>query len=480
MGAKKLEPIDWREFANDAVLNGNMSTLYHRPASEDPTAYASTEALAEIDKRANRPPNLIDFGTRAAPDKPTVGTGPTVGLEVEAEPPAAKIDAAPTVGVRPTVGVEPGAISSVVDSTVLEALAPDPPDKPTVGLAPTVGAEPTVGLEDDPKKKYKPIKDVQDALTLAGHVLYKAMYGAPDGARSKTCTKGYRQLAAETHLDKDTVRDLIGDFKEKGIVRETRTYDPDIRMAKTYEILSYKAILQIWREAELLYVTTGRRRPLFCNAEGVPLTPAPTVGLGPVAPRRSEQVFDGPTVGLGAPGFAARTGESRQERQPAGEILDAIQQITGSPVDQEAAERLIADCRAEAPDCTIEEIVEFAWSKAFLCRSGKIENPVGFLIAQLPKHFQGEALQAYRQSRRKELEAAAAAAARAEERRQEAEREMAEMEEKQRVRIEIAGRHRAEQGIDLKALLEDTDADDVLKDWADRMLKQGHRFQSQF
>lgn len=50
-GANKLEPIDWHEFANDAVLNGNMSTLYRRPPTEDSTGYASPEALAEIDKR---------------------------------------------------------------------------------------------------------------------------------------------------------------------------------------------------------------------------------------------------------------------------------------------------------------------------------------------------------------------------------------------------------------------------------------------
>jgi hypothetical protein len=54
-GVAKLEPIDWHEFANDAVLNGNMSTLFHRPASEDPTAYASPAALLEIEKRAGRP-----------------------------------------------------------------------------------------------------------------------------------------------------------------------------------------------------------------------------------------------------------------------------------------------------------------------------------------------------------------------------------------------------------------------------------------
>ncbi|MCU1339647.1 MAG: hypothetical protein JWO19_5228, partial [Bryobacterales bacterium] len=53
--ASKLEPIDWREFANDAVLNGNMSTLYRRPPTEDPSAYASAEAMIEIEKRVIRP-----------------------------------------------------------------------------------------------------------------------------------------------------------------------------------------------------------------------------------------------------------------------------------------------------------------------------------------------------------------------------------------------------------------------------------------
>src|SRR3954447_4060125 len=76
----KLEPIDWREFANDAVLNGNMSTLYHRPASEDPTAYASPEALLEIRRRTGRPPQsavIIDFDSHESQS----GSMPTVGPE---------------------------------------------------------------------------------------------------------------------------------------------------------------------------------------------------------------------------------------------------------------------------------------------------------------------------------------------------------------------------------------------------------------
>ena len=54
--ANKLEPIDWREFANDAVLNGNMSTLYRRPPNEDPSAYASPEAMLEIGKAGSSGP----------------------------------------------------------------------------------------------------------------------------------------------------------------------------------------------------------------------------------------------------------------------------------------------------------------------------------------------------------------------------------------------------------------------------------------
>jgi hypothetical protein len=329
------------------------------------------------------------------------------------------------------------------------------------------------------KRKIKPIRDVQDALTLAGQVLYKAMYGAPDGAKSKGCTKGYRQLAAETHLDKDTVRDLICEFKEKGIVRETGTYDPDTRSAKTYEVFSYKAILQIWRDADLMFVTTGRQRPLFCNTQGELLTLIPTVGAKPTAPKRLEAELSRTTEGpLTAP--VGRRSEAQGESEQAMAVIQALQQITGNPVDQEAVDRLITNCRTEAADCTIEEIVEFAWGKAFLCRSGKIENPIGFLITQVPKHFQGEALRAYRESKRKDLEAAAESAVREERRYQETAREAAALEERQRVRTEIVERHRIELGIDLKRLLQDSEADDVLQAWARRMLQLGDRYAARY
>jgi hypothetical protein len=222
-GANKLEPIDWHEYANDAVLNGNMSTLFQRPPTEDPSAYASPEALVEIEKRT------VGQALSHATSRLSAGlTGET---------------ACPTTPA-PTASVEPAE-----------------------GASPTVGTRLTV-VPDGKSKKVKPIRDVHDALTLAGRILYKAMYGPPEGTEARQCAKGYRQLAAETHLDKDTVRDLIAEFKGKGIVREIASYDPDTRSSKTYEVQSNQAILEMWREAGLSFVTSGRQRPEFCNAQG--------------------------------------------------------------------------------------------------------------------------------------------------------------------------------------------------------------------
>src|ERR1700688_1598992 len=98
--ANKLEPIDWHEYANDAVLNGNMSTLFQRPPTEDPSTYASPEALVEIEKRATR------VGSALSPANPTHPT-PTAGVEpLEGSLPAD--GASPTVGAKPAAVPEPG------------------------------------------------------------------------------------------------------------------------------------------------------------------------------------------------------------------------------------------------------------------------------------------------------------------------------------------------------------------------------------
>ena len=189
------------------------------------------------------------------------------GLEavLRFEVPVVSAPAVPTVGPEPTVGVEP-----TVCPEPAVGPAPTVSPEPTPGPPPTVGLAPTVG----PARKIKRIVVVEDALTAAGALLYRCMHGEPSGA-AQVCAKGYRQLAAETRLDKDTVRDLIVEFKTKGILVETATYDPDTRSSKTYRVLSPPAILDLWRHSGIFHVTG--RRPILCDPAGTPLTP--TVGL---------------------------------------------------------------------------------------------------------------------------------------------------------------------------------------------------------
>ena len=92
--------------------------------------------------------------------------------------------------------------------------------------------------------------------------------------RPVECAKGYRQLAAETHLDKDTVRDLIADFKAKGMVREIGGYNPDTRSPKTYEVLSSQAILKMWREAGpgVCHLGPAASGVLQCSGANIPVS----------------------------------------------------------------------------------------------------------------------------------------------------------------------------------------------------------------
>jgi hypothetical protein len=64
-------------------------------------------------------------------------------------------------------------------------------------------------------------------------------------------------------------------------------------------------------------------------------------------------------------------------------------------IDQAAVDRLIEDCQNVEPNATTDEIEYFV--RRLMARSNRIENPVGFLIAQVPACFEGETYQLARQ-----------------------------------------------------------------------------------
>ena len=104
------------------------------------------------------------------------------------------------------------------------------------------------------------------------------------------------------------------------------------------------------------------------------------------------------------------------------ELISSLHEISPS-FDNEAGEFLWADCRTRAHDCTAEEVLHFVSAKAALLNTGRIQNPIGFLLAAVPKCFEGESFQVFRkqQARRREEQR----------RREEEERKNAEILEKE-------------------------------------------------
>ena len=83
-------------------------------------------------------------------------------------------------------------------------------------------------------------------------------------------------------------------------------------------------------------------------------------------------------------------------------------------IDDDAVRRIIEACRHLAPDASDEELTHFAGICAARIISARgISNPVGLLIKQAPKFFEGVSLAQYRkqeqqrrEEKRRQLEAA--------------------------------------------------------------------------
>ncbi len=76
-------------------------------------------------------------------------------------------------------------------------------------------------------------------------------------------------------------------------------------------------------------------------------------------------------------------------------LVEGIRQIVPF-IDDEAISLLWQQCRSRANDCTAKEILHFSHGKASILRSGRIQNPTGFLLIAVPKCFEGSNFQQYR------------------------------------------------------------------------------------
>jgi hypothetical protein len=126
------------------------------------------------------------------------------------------------------------------------------------------------------------------------------------------------------------------------------------------------------------------------------------------------------------------------------ELANGLREILPD-LDDPAIKRIFVACKANAPDCTLEDILYFAKTKEHALRTAK--NPAGLLITSVPACVSANALSALRQRRERE-----------ENRRQAAEQERAREQELLRIENEEYQRQQklyARAGIELDAWPDD-------------------------
>lgn len=329
---------------------------------------------------------------------------------------------------------------------------------PTVGVPPTVRdmapseiAPEWVSMSSGksyPASRVKRIDIAQHSMSMGENHLYQALWVMHrteyfrllfESKQLRRFSAGYDVLARVGRLNEKSIRELLPKLKQKLVISEIAEADPMTRKGKTYEVFSYQQILARQREAGLCFVVNNGKAVEFAvphqhipvgatprasagvipsvgvtppegqpHTESVGESPASSVGVSPTLLGKERQSIKQSSSSL-TKWSEWQTAEERSIEQsdqgresgdgptPAA-LVEGIRQIVPF-IDDEAVSLLWRHCRNRAHDCTAEEIMYFSHGKANILRSGKIQNPTGFLLIAVPKCFEGSSFQDYRRQR---------------------------------------------------------------------------------
>jgi hypothetical protein len=200
-------------------------------------------------------------------------------------------------------------------------------------------------------------------------------------------------------------------------------FDVTSSKAPTYRVFNYTEILRRREMAGMIWYVRRTQAVRFVDDKGHEIIRAvvrdpglefaDSPGLGfDSNPGSILEPSPGPNI-TSKPGleFGPHLREVQDERRttqttsssfslPPPELIEALHQLL-AVFDNEAATILWNDCRSKAADCTVEEVLHFSEVKAASFRTGKIQNPTGFLLVTVPKCFEGQAFKAFREQERK-------------------------------------------------------------------------------
>ena len=277
----------------------------------------------------------------------------------------------------------------------------------------------TIDVPGAGKRRYHRCTLVQDGHTAGEDRLFNTMVRLvkrkgrflADG--SWLLSVSMDDLAEAAVMHRTNVRNNLKGLITKLAIEQTRERNMHRLAPRTYHGFTFRQILERRRTAGMEWVVRSRgvvfvpiaevekalrsdslRSDSTPEAESLPSEPLPSVGSESHQTLRSESR---PSILLGRNALGKT---SSSEASPL--VCNAIMNVLGM-IDDDAVALLIRKCRQSATDASDEEIAELA---AFQCRRilrmRNVDNPVGMLIQQLPKCFEGESFARYRREKAEE------------------------------------------------------------------------------
>jgi len=277
----------------------------------------------------------------------------------------------------------------------------------------------TIDVPGAGKRRYHRCILVQDGHTAGEDRLFNTMVrlvkrkGRVLADGSWLLSVSMDDLAEAAVMHRTNVRNNLKGLITKLAIEQTKERNMHQLAPRTYHGFTFRQILERRRTAGMEWVVRSRGVVFVPTAEVEKTLRSESLRSDSSPEAESLQSESLPSVG--SESHQALRSESHPssllDRHALGKtsssevsplVCNAIINVLGM-IDDDAVALVIRKCRQHAPDASDEEIAELA---AFQCRRilrmRNVDNPVGLLIQQLPKYFEGEPFARYRREKAEE------------------------------------------------------------------------------
>jgi len=256
----------------------------------------------------------------------------------------------------------------------------------------------------------------QDGHSLGEEAIYQILWRSgtpetedPNGAR--VISIGAADIGMRANMAKKNVRQNISRLYEKLAIEIIEDFETVSSKPRRYRVYSSKQILERRRAAGLEYVLRNKG-VVFCSASGAEIkalpvdqkTPGDETLIRPALSKRQRHLQQAEVRrDATLPVHAQSTEIPPEDLRQISEALNLY-----GLVNEDVAIQLVRNCRREKSDAMVAEILFFVREKMELIKSNRaIANPVGLILATVPKSFVGQAFVEFRNRMLNQAELAA-------------------------------------------------------------------------